>query len=44
MTFVESILCLVQGFLAELFNLLNTTLGALFGFELDPPDLGCIPE
>ena len=38
---VNSILCLVQDFLATLFGLLNETLGSVFGFELEVPDVGC---
>ncbi len=39
MDFVTQVLCIVESFLGELFGLLNETLGALFGFELTPPDL-----
>jgi len=39
MTFVDGILSIVEAFLVQLFNFLNATLGALFGFELTAPDL-----
>ena len=41
MSFINSILCLLEDFLGTLFGLLNETLGALLGFEIPVPDLGC---
>ena len=41
MDFVNGILCIVEAFLADLFAMLNETLGGMFGFELKVPDLGC---
>jgi hypothetical protein len=41
---VNDILCLVEGFLASLFELLNSTLGGLLGFELAVPSIGCEME
>ena len=41
MDFINMILCAVETFLGSLFGIINSTLGELFGFELDVPDLGC---
>lgn len=38
---MNGFLCLLESFLGNLFGLLNETLGSLFGFELDAPDVGC---
>lgn len=41
---MNSILCWLEDLLAYLICLINSSLGQLFNFELEVPDLGCEPE